>query len=285
MSKIWLLFSVSAFGALLVGITLDWLTALLGFFVLGMMVILFFLLRKSYIVVPEMQVAVVCNRELQAFSRFLPMGRHLLVPWFEQVENHIPVSTQAAKGVCDGRTRDGHRIQVSWMVIYRLSPFDIVPERRRDMARTMPHSSSAMVDTNTNDCLRELIEAYQLDTLLSTGLQNRIKRLLQRLVADRLKNFGYQVYRIALTGIDLPPEVAENLQLQHLLNIVMQTTGDLDSAAMERLNQLRPVLVKGKNSRTSLVYGVIEGDGESLTENAGDNGRSREKFFSLPLAQ
>ena len=286
MNKTGLLLSLSVIGIIVVGWLQGWQTALLGLTLIGMLALGVWLWRRSYTIVPELQVAVVFNRELQAFARFLPAGRHLLLPGIEHVENHIPVGAQAAKGTCEAYTRDGHCIEIDWMIFYKLDPFAMASRNRVAMARTLPNRSAGMVDSHTNDCLRELVEAYVVDALLGSGIQGRLKRHLHHAVTGRLQDFGFVIFRVNLTNLRFPAELEQNFRLRHLLNTVRQTTGDLGPEEMERLNQLRPILLKNPNANTSLVYGVIESDDLVMADaDSKRNGRTKEKFFNLPLAQ
>jgi regulator of protease activity HflC (stomatin/prohibitin superfamily) len=210
-----------------------WAVAILLAFVL----VGWLIYRKEHIVVSETQVAVVYNTDTHGFSRFLAPGRHRLNTGVEQVRATISTAPREAKSCCEARTRDGIPVMLEWQLTYRLEPLNIDPHQSVDEVRSMVNKAESKTIFHTCDCIRELLVHYSLEELWVVGIQNRVKRQLTRLAAERLHPYGVEIEWIEIENIQIPPEFQAK-RLAQLVRAVRVNRGDLSKAEIGQLTRL-----------------------------------------------
>lgn len=226
------------------GSLLNWINAIPWGWVMAILLAIVLLgwliYRKGHIVVTEAQVAVVYNMDTHGFSRFLPPGRHMLIPGVERIRATISTEPRDTQSSCQGRTQDGIPVTLNWLLTYRLEPLNIDPDQRAEVVRSIINKAESMAILHTNDCIRELLEHYRLEDLWKIGIQNRVKRQLVRLVADRLNPYGVVIERIVIKNTRIPVEF-EAKRLAQIVRAIRRNKGDLSEAELEQIIRLNSV--------------------------------------------
>lgn len=237
------------------------LTAVAGFGVLAIVAVQ----RWAYVTVPEMQVGVIFRRDGQQFARFLPAGRHWIVPFAEQLAGLIPVNPGGADGICrDVHTSDGVPVDIAWTLSYRLDPFRIPAASRPKLARNLPTKSGKMATKHVNNVLRHVVGEWPVAALYETGAQQRLERAVRQQTAVRLTKLGFDISRVMIDAVVLPPAVRSaleaslqrRLQAEHeaqALARLQQVVSRFSEADMQRLMELERIHAMGQHG-VSLVY-------------------------------
>jgi len=234
-------------------------------FLLGL--ILGILGRRAAVSIHEMQVGVVYNRANHAFVRFLSPGRHWLIPFAEQVGALISTAPQTANGRCLGvQSSGGIVLDVEWSLSFNLNPFKIPAGTRPKLARSLPRQATAMAVKHVNNCLRHVIGQYTIDQLCQAGVQKRLERQVRQLAAERLADLGFELSRIMIGAIEMPPHVKAALEAAHrralqaeneawALARLQTVVSQFSDADMARLMELERIHVLGQNGVT-LLYAM-----------------------------
>ncbi len=294
MSVKWKPILLAVVSASIAGILWGWVFTVLVTGAILSAAIGWWLWKKSYLVVPEMKVAVVFSSPGEMFSRFLPPGIHFLVPGVEYVQDFISTGPQAVRSSSYTLTRDGHAIPIDWMLTYRLNPEEIQSDRRANMVRTLPSRSERIAKTQVNDSLRELVEQYNISDLMRVGVQSRLKRDLRQKVALRLAPFGFDVYRVFLEKLNLPPGVIranENTyqRVKHAqasaeaIDILRLAISVLEDVDMQRLIELERLRTIEQNPNSTFVLSVDGRNGGMGGKNG--NRRSDDLINEIPWAK
>jgi len=210
-------------------------------FLLIIFIIAWLIFRKGHIVVPKTQVAVVYNTDTHGFSRFLPPGRHVLLPGVELVRGIISGEISEVRGCCHVRAKNGYPITLGWRLTYRLAPLSIDPVQSVDSAHVLLNKTQNVVILETNECLNDLLEHYTLDPRWDIGFHDKVKRQLTLQVADRLNRYGIEIERIGIDLTNIPDEI-EAKRLAKLVRAIRVSNGNLSEAEIAkliRLNQYR----------------------------------------------
>jgi len=233
-------------GGLVVGTALLWFAAWL-------------INRYFWVRVGEMETAVVFNVERQAFVSFLPPGRHLLLFPLEQIKTVISTAPTSVGGtVLKAQTNGGITTGADWSLTYVFDPAVIQPDLRAIVARVLPTHANRFLRGHVNNCLARLISRHTVETLSDQGARSRLERELRDDVIQRLRPFGILVYRLMITGVDLPHPVQTALAAAHerqlyassearSLERLQQAIGHFTDGDMERLLQLEQLHELGQN--------------------------------------
>jgi len=215
--------------------------------------------------IPEMEVGVVFDKRRQAFTRFVPSGRHSFNPLTEQFSHTIPTGSGSANGRCLGiQTSGGIALDVEWSVNYDIDPFQIKESARPKLARNLPKKASSIVSKHLNNCLRHVIGEMTIDQLCEPGATRRLERAVRQQLATRLSEAGFSFSRVMVGAIDMPRHVKAALEAAQ--ERAMQTENEARSLArlhevvsqfseadMQRLMELERIHALGQNGVT-LVY-------------------------------
>jgi regulator of protease activity HflC (stomatin/prohibitin superfamily) len=208
--------------------------------------------------VPEMEVWTKFNRETKAFVEYLSPARHWIWPW-ERIDGKISTQAKVVGGKClNTQTEGGITSNVDWSVTYKIVPSQIAPSLRSAMARTLPQHSEKMVRMHGNNCIARVISELPVSDLTNNGNRSRLEREIRERLAERLHPFGIQVFRVMVTGIELPPKVEATYQAAHermvhayseaeALERLQQAISKFSDSDMERLVVLKQVHALGQN--------------------------------------
>lgn len=225
--------------------------------------------RRAVVLIHEMEVGVVYNRVDHAFARFLSPGRHWLVPFVEQVGAHISTAPQTASGRCLGaQTSGGIVLDVEWSLSFNLNPFKIPAEACPRLARSLPRKAVAIAVKHVNHCLRHVIGEYTIGQLCQPGAQKRLERQVRQLAAERLADLGFELARVMLGAIEMPPHVKATLEAAHqralqaeneanALARLQTVISHFSDADMARLMELERIHVLGQNGVTLLYATAV----------------------------
>lgn len=258
---------IIAFSLLLIGVGFAgngaWFgaTAVAGGGLLGLLA----LHRRAVVNVPELQVGVVFRRDGQRFARFLPTGGHWINPLLEQPMPFIPVNPGSASAVCrEAQTAGGVPVDVAWTLSYTLDPLHIKPEARPKLARTLPTQSAKIATKHVNNVLRHILSTWTVADLYETGAQRRLERMVRQQTAVRLHDLGFDISRVMVDAVTLPPAVRSaleaslqrQLQTEHearALERLQQVVSRFSEADMQRLMELERIHAMGQHG-VALFY-------------------------------
>ncbi|MCB9421182.1 MAG: hypothetical protein H6667_15375 [Ardenticatenaceae bacterium] len=216
---------------------------------------------QIWVRVPEMEVWTKYNRETKAFAGYLPPGRHWILPW-ERIGGKISTQAKMVGGKClNTQTEGGITANVDWSATYKIVPSQIKLDLRSTMARTLPDFSEKMVRSHGNNCAARVISELPVADLTNHGNRSRLERRIRQLLVERLHPFGIQVFRVMVTGVELPAKVEATYQAAHerivhayseaeALERLHQAVSKFSDADMERLVVLKQVHALGQNGVT-----------------------------------
>ncbi|RMG97015.1 MAG: SPFH domain-containing protein [Chloroflexi bacterium] len=223
------------------------------------------LVQWAFVRVPELNVAVVYNREREAFSRFLPAGRHWIVPFLERVEAVISTEPATVRDKSMGiQTSGGISLTVHWSVSYNLNPMKVSPAYQAKAARVLPRKTAVLLKKHMHNCLQHIIGEYTVMDLVAPGAHKRLERAVRQLLAERVGNLGIEISRVMMGEIEMPAHVRAALEaaherqvqaeqearaLAHLQRVISQFSAE----DMQRLMELERIQALGRNGVT-LVY-------------------------------
>ncbi len=220
--------------------------------------------RFGFVQIPEMEVGVIFNKRRQAFSRFVPRGRHPFNPITEQFSHTIPTGSGSANGRCAGiQTSGGIALDVEWSVNYDIDPFQIKASARPKLARNLPKKASSIVSKHLNNCLRHVIGEMTIDQLCEPGATRRLERAVRQQLAGRLSDAGFSFSRVMVGEIELPHHVKSALEAAQeravqtenearSLARLQQVVSQFSEADMQRLMELERIHTLGQNGVTLL---------------------------------
>jgi len=254
---------------------LGFIIALSGFAggtVMGLTAVTSLLLLISWMVwqqpavfVPEMHTGVVYRHGGREYARFLTPGDHFIKPFVEKIGDLIPVDPGSVNGRCDNiQTIGGLPLSIEWTISYNLNPFRIAPENRPKLARNLPNKSGKIVQKHANNILRHIISEYSIEALTQPGIQRKLERQVRQQVAERLSGAGFEISRVMVGAIEMPPQVTNALadalkrQLQadneaRALSRLQSVVSQFSENDMQRLIELERIHMLGQNGVT-LMY-------------------------------
>ena len=253
-----------------------------------------FFIQSGIIVVPEMEVWILFNRQRKSFTRFLYPGFGWCFPKLEYIHDRISTKVTVAKGSCQALTREGHLLSIDWMLTYQLVPENIAEDRQPGMARVLPSKADMLAKTSVNDCIRDLIEQRSIGELLEIGVQSRLKRDIRQRTSAEMMSSGFQVYRVTL-GAKLPERVSQTIEDAHrrlhqaqvdaeVYQIIRQSLDAFSDDDMRRLMELERIRTLAQSAKGTYIYSYND-ESHFGPDQEGSNGRRKEQFHDLPLAQ
>jgi regulator of protease activity HflC (stomatin/prohibitin superfamily) len=200
-----------------------------------MIVVMVVVRRWAYVRVPETVVGVVDRRGSGRFVRFLPPGGHWLLPFREQVMARIDTSPPTVKGKTAGlQTIGGLSLTISWQISFSLNPLRVPRGDQGKIARKLAKKTAVTARNHTANTLHHLIGRYTVEQLTEPDAHQKLEAELLREVRRRLYPLGYDVSRVMIGTIDMPPQVKSALEAAH--KQAMQT--EIEARALARLQQV-----------------------------------------------
>ena len=220
--------------------------------------------RWVYINVPELETAVVYRTDSESFARFLSPGRHWIIPWVEKLGASIATAAGSAKGQCiHAETTGGIPLTIEWSLSYKLNPFRIPAGNRPKLARSLPRKAGTIACNHVNNCIRHVVSEYSVETLSQPGMIKRLEREVRQLTAARLAELGFEISRVMLGAVEMPPQVRaalteayeQQVRTEHeaqSLARLHQVVGQFSDDDMARLLELERIYKMGENGVTLL---------------------------------
>ncbi|HEX6383583.1 MAG TPA: SPFH domain-containing protein [Anaerolineae bacterium] len=261
-SKLLAMLGLLVFGllvGLLVGSLVGWLAGWLVIILAALAFTAWLVNGYIWIRVGEMETAVVFNVERKSFVRFLPPGRHRLLFPLEQIKDVISTAPTSVRGtVLKAQTHGGITIGADWSLIYVFNPDTTEGHLKPVVARVLPGNANQLLRGHVNNCLARVISRHTVETLSDEGARRRLERELRDEVVGRLRPFGIEVFRIMVTGVDLPHPVQEALEAAHerelyassearSLERLQQAVSHFSEEDMQRLAELKRIHMLGRN--------------------------------------
>jgi regulator of protease activity HflC (stomatin/prohibitin superfamily) len=258
--------------------------------------LVYFIDRYVWVRIGEMEAAVVFNQERRAFSRFITEGRHLIRFPFEQIVAYFSTGPQMAKGVCRKvYSSGGVNIEIDFAITFVINPYRIEPALRAKMARALPANAAQMVRTHASNIVSHLISEMTIEDLYRRGVRPILERSLHQRLADRLLPFGIELYRVMVTGLQLPPKVQTDLEQAHrqavqaaaetrTLSHLHEVVSRFSDEDMARLVELRRLQLLGDNG-VMLAWPTLMQPrpfGHSGGHDGGGNGRGDSPVIPPP---
>jgi hypothetical protein len=139
------------------------------------------------------------------------------------------------RGKClQAQTEGGITVHVDWSVTYKLEPQQIAAHLRSTMARALPQHSDNMVRSHGNNCMARVISELPVSTLADKGSRGHLERTVREELVKRVRPFGIQVFRVMVTGMELPPKVQATFEAAHERMVHAYS----EAESMERLRQV-----------------------------------------------
>jgi hypothetical protein len=104
---------------------------------------------------------------------------------------------------------------------------------RSPLARALPQYSEKIVRSQGNNCTARAISELPVSALTENGNRGRLERLIRGKLVKRLHPFGIQVFRVMVTGVELPTKVTASYEAAHERTIFANS----EAQAMERLHE------------------------------------------------
>ncbi len=192
-----------------------------------------FVHRFLWVRVPEMEVWLKFNVESKAFVGYLSPGRHWLWP-LERIGGKLSTQVKTVRGKClQAQTQGGITAHVDWSVTYILNPRNISWDFWPQMARVLPQYSDRIVRSHGNNCMALVVSKLPVSTLADSGGRGHLERMIRAELVERLHPFGVQVFRVMVTGFELPAHVQASLEKAHEREVYANS----EAAALERLQK------------------------------------------------
>ena len=217
-------------------------------------VLIFFGLRRwAYVRIPELELGVVTQAGSNKFLRFLPAGGHWLLPLKEQVQSRIDLSPPTVKGKTDGlQTIGGLSLMVSWELAFSLDPMRVPAANQAKMARLLTKKTAVTARNHLSNSLHHILGNYTVEQLTLPGAHQKLEEEVMRQVTRRLSPLGYDISRVMIDAIDMPPQVKAALEAVHeqtmqreaearALSRLQQVISGFSDADMQRLIELERI--------------------------------------------
>lgn len=225
--------------------------------------------RWLYVTVPELETAVVYRINGGTFARFLGPGRHWLIPFVERLGESIPTSPGMVNGQCvNGETSGGIPLTIDWSLSYKLKPFQIPVDLRPKLARSLPRKAGTIARNHVNNCLRHIISQYSVAEVSRPGMLKRLEREMRQQASARLAKLGYEISRVMLGEMTMPPQVRTALvevyeqqvriqQEAQSLARLHQVVSQFSETEMARLMELERIYKLGQSEVTILYQAGV----------------------------
>jgi regulator of protease activity HflC (stomatin/prohibitin superfamily) len=234
------------------------MTAVIGLSLLTVWVVR----RWMYVSVPELETAVVYRTDSETFAHFLAPGRHWIMPFTEKLGESISIASASVNGQCaNAETTGGIPLTIDWSLSYKLDPFRIPAENRPKLARSLPRKVATIARNHVNNCVRHVIGDYPVEALSQPGMIKRLEREVRQLAAARLADLGFEISRVMLGAIEMPPPVrsamteaySQQVRTEHeaqSLARLHQVISQFSEADVQRLLELERIYKLGENGVT-----------------------------------
>ena len=215
--------------------------------------------RWLYVNVPELETAVVYRTGSETFAQFLAPGRHWIMPFAEKLGESISIASASVNGQCaQAETTGGIPLTIDWTLSYKLNPFRIPAENRPKLARSLPRKAGTIARNHVNNCVRHVIGDYPVEALSQPGMIKRLEREVRQLAGARLADLGFEISRVMLGTIEMPPSVraalteayGKQVRTEHeaqSLARLHQVVSQFSETDMERLLELERIYKLGEN--------------------------------------
>ncbi|PIE80334.1 MAG: hypothetical protein CSA11_08425 [Chloroflexi bacterium] len=191
--------------------------------------------RWAYVNVPELELAVVKHSGSSKFIRFLPSGRHWIVPFREDAKTRIDLSPPVVKGKTTGvQAIGGLSLTIAWELAFSLDPMRVNPQNQPQIARLLAKKTAVTAQKHLANSLHHLIGSYTIEQLTLPGAHQKLENELMRQIKRRLSPLGYDVSRVMIGTIDMPVQVKAALEEAHKQE--MQT--EIEARALARLQRV-----------------------------------------------
>ncbi len=203
--------------------------------------------------VPELELGVVTQAGSNKFLRFLPAGGHWLLPFKEQVQSRIDLSPPTVKGKTDGlQTIGGLSLMISWELAFSLDPMRVPAANQAKMARLLTKKTAVTARNHLSNSLHHILGNYTVEQLTLPGAHQKLEEEVMRQVVRRLSPLGYDISRVMIEAIDMPPQVKAALEAVHeqtmqreaearALSRLQQVISGFSDADMQRLIELERI--------------------------------------------
>jgi regulator of protease activity HflC (stomatin/prohibitin superfamily) len=191
--------------------------------------------RAAFVRIPEMEIGVVYDSGGRRFARFLPPGNHWLRPFAEQLTGTIATDSTAVQGRTHGlQTIGGLSLSVEWRLVYDLNPLRVPSDRQAKVARTLSANTAATVRHHVGNVLQHIISEYTIERLTRPGAPRQLEVEVKTAVDQRLRPLGFEIGRVMINAIELPPHVKAALETAH----ERQMQAENEAQALARLQQV-----------------------------------------------
>ncbi len=253
-----IIFIASAGAALLLSLWVGWYGIVILISVGLAAGILGRLLSQSLVIAAENRVLVIYNRELQAFSRLLPTGRHWLHPFSEFVRATISTSTQVLEGSAQAFTDGGLPLIIHWAVTFKFAPLQLAPAQQKAFGKKLAEKGKKIVASQTSHFVQHVMTDITIENLFAPGGRGRVERATRQALAAKAKSMGIEIHNIIIKKIDMPAPVQAALEEAHeravqtrseaqALAELQQVVSKFSESDMRRLAELECMRVLGKN--------------------------------------
>jgi len=221
--------------------------------ILSFFALLWLVRRWAYVRVPELEVGVVTQAGSNKFLRFLPSGGHWLLPFREEVKTFIDLSPPTVKGKTTGlQTIGGLSLTILWELSCSLDLSRIPPQNQSKIARLHSKKTAVKARKHLSNSLHHIIGNYTVEQLTLPGAHQKLEDEVLRQVTRRLSPLGYDISRVMIDAIDMPPQVKAALEAAHeqemqrevearALSRLQQVISQFSDADMERLIELERI--------------------------------------------
>lgn len=218
-----------------------------------------FINKFVWVRVPDLETALVFNAETKAFIRFLLPGRHWLLFPLERVRERLSLTATVVRGKClQAQTNGGIAVTVDWTATYVINPRTLAGELWPHMARILPQGSARLMRSHGNNVVGQMVSELPVAALTDEGSRGRLERQLRERLGWRLRPFGFQIFRVMITKVGMPPQVQAMLEAAHerqvyaiseatALERLQRAVSQFSKEDMERLLQLKQLHVLGQN--------------------------------------
>lgn len=251
---------------LAISLVMQWAVAGILATALLILITMAYIMENNLINVPELNVAVVYDRNRQAFSRLLPSGQHWLKPFGEKIEAFIPLGTESTEASCQAYTQGGVPLNVRWTASYTINPMALSRDIQSKLARKLATKSKLIVQTDVTNSLQHVFSNYTIQQLFDQGGRGRLERTVRQAATEELANAGIVLKKVMIPEVQMPADVQSTLTAAHerevqteceaqALSRLQKVISQFSESDMQRLAELERLRVLGQNG-VSLIYNM-----------------------------
>ncbi|MCA9874704.1 MAG: SPFH domain-containing protein [Anaerolineales bacterium] len=214
--------------------------------------------RAAYVRVPEMETAVVQTTGGR-FVRFLPPGSHWIRPFLEQVTATLATDSTTVQGRTSGlQTIGGLSLTIAWRLSYTLNVVQVPAARQPKVARLLARNPTNTVRNHLGNVLQHIVGEYTIEQLTLPGAHKQLEIQAREAIDQRLRPLGFEVSRVMIGAIEMPPHVKSALEAVHerqmqaeneakALSLLQQVVSQFSDADMQRLIELERIRNMGQH--------------------------------------